>query len=397
MCSARSWRRCAPELGNQRRHTRGVFLPGGAEPRGEDRVLAARLPGEAYGEPEQEADRGCRTADQEGAEGDEQYRRIHRMANDRVGAVRCEATAGRNDGLGGEGRPEGPARAPVEDHTAAADEETDSLEHRVVRRAATAEDGQQPDTESEAKEQDETERPASGRRQPQAGHHDGRPGGGEQDVCGRIHAPSFDTVSPGVNRPRRGRVVLAPALRPWETRRMAVLKVVRLGHPVLRHVAAPVGKEALRAADTQRLIDDLIETMDEYDGAGLAAPQVAVSKRIVVYGVDANPRYPDAEHVPLTVLVDPIVTPLTEEEDEDWEGCLSVPELRGMVPRRTRVRVDALGRDGRRLRFEASGFHARVVQHECDHLEGVVYLQRMRSLHTLSYARELARYGRPER
>lgn len=176
---------------------------------------------------------------------------------------------------------------------------------------------------------------------------------------------------------------------------MAVLKVVRLGHPALRRVAEPVGKQALRTPEIQRLIDDLLETMDEYDGAGLAAPQVAVSRRIVVYGVEANPRYPEAEPVPRTVLVDPVVTPLTDEETEDWEGCLSVPDLRGLVPRRTRVRVEALGRDGRPLRFEATGFHARVVQHECDHLDGVVYLQRMRSMATLSFVRELARYGPP--
>src|SRR5215467_12344354 len=110
---------------------------------------------------------------------------------------------------------------------------------------------------------------------------------------------------------------------------MAVLKVARLGHPALRRIAEPVSPEAIRAPEIQPLIDDMLETMDDHDGAGLAAPQVHVSRRVVVYGVEANPRYPDAEEVPLTVLVNPRVTPLTKDEEEDWEGCLSVPDLRG--------------------------------------------------------------------
>jgi len=173
---------------------------------------------------------------------------------------------------------------------------------------------------------------------------------------------------------------------------MAILKVARLGHPVLRRVAEPVSPEAVGAPEIQRLIDDMLETMDEYDGAGLAAPQVHVSRRIVIYGVDENPRYPDAETVPLTVLVNPRLTALTDETEEDWEGCLSVPDLRGRVSRPTRVRVEALGRDGRPLRFEAEGFHARVVQHECDHLDGVVYLDRMTSLASLTFLSEFQRH-----
>ena len=162
---------------------------------------------------------------------------------------------------------------------------------------------------------------------------------------------------------------------------------------MLRRIAEPIPPEAIASPDVQRLIDDLLETLDEYDGAGLAAPQVRVSRRLAIYGVDQNPRYPDAEVVPLTVLINPVVTPLSEDEEDGWEGCLSVPELRGMVPRRTHVRVEAWGRDGRKLRFEARDFHARVVQHECDHLDGVVYLDRMRSMATLSFVPELARYG----
>ena len=173
---------------------------------------------------------------------------------------------------------------------------------------------------------------------------------------------------------------------------MAVLKVARLGHPILRQVAEPVSPEAIGAPEIQRLIDDMLETMADHDGAGLAAPQVHVSRRVVIYGVDANPRYPDAEAIPLTVLVNPKITPLTQEQEEDWEGCLSVPDLRGKVPRFARVRVAAYGRDGRPLRFTAAGFHARVVQHECDHLDGVVYLDRMRSMETLSFLPEFQRY-----
>jgi len=173
---------------------------------------------------------------------------------------------------------------------------------------------------------------------------------------------------------------------------MAVLKVARLGHPVLRRVAEPVSPEAIGAPAIQHLIDDMLATMEDQDGAGLAAPQVHVSSRVVVYGVRANPRYPEAEEVPLTVLVNPKVMPLRQEQEEDWEGCLSVPDLRGMVPRWTRVRVEAYGRDGRPLRFTAEGFHARVVQHECDHLDGKVYLDRMRSMETLSFLPEFQRY-----
>jgi len=173
---------------------------------------------------------------------------------------------------------------------------------------------------------------------------------------------------------------------------MAILKVARLGHPVLRRVAEPVSPETLGTADTQSLIDDMVETMAEYDGVGLAAPQVNVSRRLFVYGVAANRRYPDAPPIPLTVLVNPRITALGDEQEEDWEGCLSVPDLRGKVPRFTRVRVEAYGREGKPLCFDAEGFHARVVQHECDHLDGKVYLDRMRSMETLTFLPEFQRY-----
>ena len=174
--------------------------------------------------------------------------------------------------------------------------------------------------------------------------------------------------------------------------RMAIRKVARLGHPILRQIAEPVAPEGIGAPEIQQLIDDLIETMIEYDGAGLAAPQVHVSKQVVVFRVEHNPRDPDAPSIPLTVLVNPKITPLTEEVTEDWEGCLSVPDLRGKVPRCTRIRIEAYDRGGNKLVYTASDFHARVVQHECDHLAGTVYLDRMRSMESLAFTREFLRY-----
>ncbi|HXQ21371.1 MAG TPA: peptide deformylase [Candidatus Acidoferrales bacterium] len=178
---------------------------------------------------------------------------------------------------------------------------------------------------------------------------------------------------------------------------MAILKVARLGHPILRQLAEPVPPEGIGAPAVQRLIDDLIETMIEYDGAGLAAPQVHVSQQIVVFEVEGNPRYPDAPSIPLTVLINPKITPATQDMDEDWEGCLSLPDLRGKVPRHTQVRVEAYDRHGKKLNYVAKDFHARVAQHECDHLLGKVFIDRMRSLESLSFLHEFARFNRPTR
>jgi len=174
---------------------------------------------------------------------------------------------------------------------------------------------------------------------------------------------------------------------------MAILKVARLGHPVLRRVADPLPLAALGTADTRRLIDDMIETMAEYDGVGLAAPQVHLSQRLFVYGVAANPRYPDAPPIPLTVLVNPRITPVGDEQELDWEGCLSVPDLRGKVPRWACLEVEAQSPDGRTLRYTAEGFHARILQHELDHLDGKVYLDRMGSMESLAFLAEFQRYG----
>ena len=169
---------------------------------------------------------------------------------------------------------------------------------------------------------------------------------------------------------------------------MAILKVARLGHPVLRQKAEPVPVEAIGSPQIQRLIDDMVDTMHEYDGAGLAGNQVHTLLRIAVIEVMANPRYPDAESIPLTVLVNPIVTPLTTEVDEGWEGCLSVPDMRGVVSRYTSVRLEGYDRDGRPMDLVAKDFFARVIQHETDHLDGIVYVDRMRDLSTLSFIAE---------
>lgn len=173
---------------------------------------------------------------------------------------------------------------------------------------------------------------------------------------------------------------------------MAIRKVARLGHPVLRRLSEPVPVEAIASAEIQHLIADLIETMREYDGAGLAAPQIHVPKQIVVFGVASNPRYPDADEIPLTVLINPRVRATTDEIDEDWEGCLSLPDLRGMVPRYMSVTVDAYDHTGAPVHFEAHDFHARVIQHECDHLLGKVFIDRMRSMDSLTFVREFVRY-----
>ena len=173
---------------------------------------------------------------------------------------------------------------------------------------------------------------------------------------------------------------------------MAILKVARLGHPVLRKVAEPIPIKEIRAPEIQRLIDDMVETMREYNGAGLAANQVHVLKQVCVIEVNGNPRYPEAPNVPLTVLINPVVTPLAAEMEEGWEGCLSVPDMRGMVSRYTAVRLEAYDRTGKKLDVIAKEFFARVIQHETDHLNGIVYVDRMRDLSTLTHLAEWNKY-----
>ena len=173
---------------------------------------------------------------------------------------------------------------------------------------------------------------------------------------------------------------------------MTVREILRMGDARLLRVAQPV--TAFDSDELHQLVRDLLETMAAVNGAGLAAPQVGVDLQLVVFGTDApNPRYPDAPLVPRTVLCNPVVTPVADDEEEGWEGCLSVPGLRGRVARSTRVRVQGFDARGRELDFVAEGFHARVVQHECDHLWGVLYPMRMTDLSTLGLESELAAAG----
>ncbi len=153
--------------------------------------------------------------------------------------------------------------------------------------------------------------------------------------------------------------------------------------------------DRIRSAAFQTLIDNMIDTMHEYAGVGLAAPQVHLPIQLAVLEVEHHPRYPEMPPVPLTVLVNPVVTILDESTVDDWEGCLSIPDLRGLVPRHRRVRVTALGREAEALDFVAEDFHARVIQHETDHLKGQVYLDRMRDMRTLAFLQEWQRFLLP--
>jgi peptide deformylase len=156
-------------------------------------------------------------------------------------------------------------------------------------------------------------------------------------------------------------------------------------------VASPV--KLFDTPELHRLVDDMIETMRACDGAGLAANQIGVLQRVVVFGVEHNPRYPDAEPVPFTVLVNPQITPLTAEREAGWEGCLSVPGMRGLVPRYSRIRYRGLDPSGEPLEREVAGFHARVVQHECDHLDGILYPERIGDLRMFGFIEELQQAG----
>jgi peptide deformylase len=171
-----------------------------------------------------------------------------------------------------------------------------------------------------------------------------------------------------------------------------ILKVARLGHPAIRTPAQAIDPAIIKSPEFQRLLDDMVDTMREYSGVGLAAPQVHLSIQLAVLEVSHHPRYPDMAEVPLTYLINPHVTILDATTIDDWEGCLSIPEMRGAVPRYKRLRVAALGRQAEPLDFVASDFHARVIQHETDHLKGEVYLDRMPNLRSLSHIAEWQRF-----
>jgi peptide deformylase len=168
---------------------------------------------------------------------------------------------------------------------------------------------------------------------------------------------------------------------------MSILKVARIAHPVLRSPAKAVPKEAFRDRLFQKLVDDMRETMYEYEGVGLAAPQVHEGLRLAVIEVPGSDERARVE-VPFMVLVNPVVTPIADERENGWEGCLSVPDLRGVVPRLKQVRLEALDRQGKPYSLEAQDFFARVIQHECDHLDGHVYLDRMPDMRSLTFIKE---------
>jgi peptide deformylase len=163
---------------------------------------------------------------------------------------------------------------------------------------------------------------------------------------------------------------------------MAIRRVLRMGEPLLRQVAAPVVRFD---AELRSLLTDMDDTMRSLNGAGLAAPQIGVGLRVVIFELKDNPRYPHIAPVPYTVLVNPELTPLDTEQDEGWEGCLSVPGMRGLVPRYRRLRYRACDAAGAPIERTVEGFHARVVQHEVDHLDGILYPQRVRDLRNFGF------------
>jgi peptide deformylase len=168
---------------------------------------------------------------------------------------------------------------------------------------------------------------------------------------------------------------------------MTVRQILKMGDPRLLRVAQPVRE--FGTPELQALIADMFDTMEAANGAGLAAPQIGVDLQLVIFGFTRNDRYPDAPPVPRTVLINPTIVPLSDEEEEGWEGCLSVPGLRGVVPRFARIRYSGFDPAGQPLEREAEGFHARVVQHECDHLLGKLYPMRVRDFSRFGFTEVL--------
>ena len=164
---------------------------------------------------------------------------------------------------------------------------------------------------------------------------------------------------------------------------MAIRQVLKMGDPLLLKVAEPIHDFKSRAL--KNLIEDMQDTMQAMNGAGIAAPQIGVGLRVVIFGVGQNPRYPDAEQVPYTVLINPVLTPVGEAQEDGWEGCLSVPGMRGVVPRYSRLHYTGFDQYGEVIDRLVSGFHARVVQHECDHLDGILYPMRIQDLRNFGY------------
>ena len=169
---------------------------------------------------------------------------------------------------------------------------------------------------------------------------------------------------------------------------MSILKIARMGHPVLRKRARRVDVAEIKTAAFQKLVDDMLETMDEYHGIGLAAPQVHEPVRLVIIGIE------EGEDQPLRVIpvINPEVSPAGASSAEDWEGCLSIPDMRGRVPRAVRIRLRGLDRDGEKIELEMRDFPARVAQHEVDHLDGVLFVDRMKSLDSLTFIEEFGKF-----
>ena len=179
---------------------------------------------------------------------------------------------------------------------------------------------------------------------------------------------------------------------------MTLLKIARMGHPVLLREAEPVADPTSR--EVRRLVDDMVETMEDANGVGLAAPQVHVSRRVIVFKAPAEragPDGPEDAETPLTALVNPAFEPVGDEIELGWEGCLSIPGLTGAVPRHARIRYRGTAPDGRAVEREAQGFHARVVQHEIDHLDGILYTMRMDDLRMLAFSDEMRHFAEAAR
>lgn len=171
---------------------------------------------------------------------------------------------------------------------------------------------------------------------------------------------------------------------------MSILKVARMGHPVLRQVARKVDPADIKTPAFQKLVDDMIETMREYEGIGLAAPQVHEGVRLAIIGIEEGRG--DERTIRVLPVINPEITPVGKTTAEDWEGCLSLPKLRGKVTRPDRVQVRALDRRGNKIEFDLNGYPARVAQHEIDHLDGVLFIDRMKSFETLCFLDEYSKY-----
>lgn len=167
---------------------------------------------------------------------------------------------------------------------------------------------------------------------------------------------------------------------------MAIRDILKMGNPDLLKVSEPIDFEK---DDLKTLIEDMKETMKANDGAGLAAPQIGVFKRLVIFGFDTNDRYPEADSVPFTVLINPVITPLSDDKENGWEGCLSVPGLRGVVPRFTHIKYEGYDANGKKFEREVEDFHARVVQHECDHLDGILYPMKIEDYRYFGFHEEI--------